>query len=73
VFEITATPTPMNNDTRVLNTKALDPDVDRIRTEWRDLMTSALKGAQPKAKTLDARAKDAAQKYAAIQVASFDA
>jgi len=44
VFEITATPTPMNNATRVLATKAIEDgdEYDRLRIETRDLMTRIL-------------------------------
>lgn len=42
VFEITATPTPMNNDTRVLSTKATDgapEDTDEKDTELQEVKT----------------------------------
>ena len=41
VFAVTATPSPMNNGTRVLATKALD-DYDQIRTKARDDMLALL-------------------------------
>ena len=41
VFEVSATPTPMNGDTRVLSTKALH-DLDQVRTKARDDMLELL-------------------------------
>ena len=38
VDEVTATPTPMNNSTRVLGTKALDAEYERVKAYWRDDM-----------------------------------
>jgi HK97 family phage prohead protease len=37
VFEITATPTPMNNDTRVLAVKAMEDRVDALETRIQEL------------------------------------
>lgn len=37
VFEITATPTPMNNDTRVLQVKALQDHVEKLEARVNDL------------------------------------
>jgi HK97 family phage prohead protease len=46
VFAVTATPTPMNNGTRVLATKALD-DHDQLRAQFRDDMLKALTSTEP--------------------------
>ena len=80
VFEITATPTPMNNDTRVLNTKALDvvdladeytrQDLEPVRREWADLMTKAMGGHAP-AESLRAKSERVAREHAPITVAEF--
>ena len=35
----------MNNDTRVLRTKGLDSEYDRIRNEWRDQITALMTAA----------------------------
>jgi hypothetical protein len=75
VFEITATPTPMNNDTRVLSTKALDPDLEAFRIEWRDQMMAVL-GASTETKTVEslrAKSERIARECAPIQIATFDA
>jgi HK97 family phage prohead protease len=73
VFEITATPTPMNNDTRVLNTKALDADLAHVRDEWRAQMTAALAAgsATKSVETLRQKADRVARDHAPIQVAEF--
>jgi HK97 family phage prohead protease len=66
VFEISVTPTPMNNDTRVLSVKGLGPDHD-VGVKARDLRLRALL-ATPK------REPEPAVKAAKpIKVASFDA
>jgi HK97 family phage prohead protease len=72
VFEVTATPTPMNNNTRVLGTKALDTDdLDRVRNETRDHMLY-LMSANTGTDTLRQKAQRIAREHAPITVATFD-
>jgi hypothetical protein len=60
VFEVTATPTPMNNATRVLDVKALDTEYDteydEMKRQFRDDMLKRL-GATPAGDTLRATAE----------------
>jgi HK97 family phage prohead protease len=74
VFEITATTVPANADTRVLAYKAIDPELDHVRVEWRDDMLRRL-GAGPTVTSRDAlREKSArlAREHAPVQIATFD-
>jgi Caudovirus prohead serine protease len=73
VFEITATPTPMNNATRVLSTKAIDSDLDRVRTEWRDQLTAVMGATTTDPDRLRVKAQRLAREVAPIQIATFDA
>jgi HK97 family phage prohead protease len=72
VFEITATPTPANNDTRVLRTKAIDPDADRIRGEWRDDMFRRLGAGESPGDMLREKALRLAREHEPVQIASFE-
>jgi HK97 family phage prohead protease len=73
VFEVTATPTPMNNDTRVLSTKAIDHDLKHVRDEYRDLMASLYGASETKApETMRMKADRLAREHAPIQIASFE-
>jgi HK97 family phage prohead protease len=75
VFEITGTPVPANNDTRVLATKALDPEFDRVRTEWRDQMTAVLAagGRTKTVETLREKSDRVAREHGPIRITTFDA
>lgn len=86
VFEVSATPTPMNNATRVLAAKSLDAerdnlehddDIDRVRQEGADLIVEAFAYADAATAHHDAelRAKSAAliREHAPVRVATFDA
>jgi hypothetical protein len=79
VFEITATRVPMNNDTRVLSTKALDivelADADALADvgrEWADLMTKAMGGKADPAASLRAKSERLARELAPVQIASYE-
>jgi hypothetical protein len=65
VFEVSATPTPMNNATRVLSTKAID-EYDRVRIQERDRMLALFAAVDQKALELDRK------RTAPIQVATFE-
>jgi HK97 family phage prohead protease len=71
IFEVTACSTPMNNDTRVLDTKALDTEYKRVYDETRALMTNAMSHSAP-AETLRQKAERIAREHAPIQTATFD-
>jgi Caudovirus prohead serine protease len=69
VFEVSATPTPMNGATRVLSTKSLidhDPLVDAINEAF------AKADAAHQAAQLKARSMRIARENAPIQIASFE-
>ena len=75
IFETTATITPANGDTRVLDWKALevdaDPEVDPeyrgIFEEWRDLLTTALDADPGDGETVEAKAARTAHEYAHVR------
>ena len=77
VFEVSATPTPMNGDTRVLGWKAAgvgdDLEYERIKRRTRDEMF-ALLGASDGAggDMLRAKANRVAREHAPVQIASFE-
>ena len=73
VFEVTATATPMNNDTRVLSTKALDPDLKAFGREFGDLIARAMSHDPDPTGTLRTKAQRAAREHAPIRIATFDA
>lgn len=47
VFEVSATTVPMNAGTRVLSTKAIAAEYDRVRREYRDHMLKLLTHDEP--------------------------
>ncbi len=69
VFEVTATPTPMNNATRVLSTKAM-AEYDRVRTKARDSMFDLLLSMpdEPSTKAAEPECKSTGP----VQVATFE-
>jgi HK97 family phage prohead protease len=75
VFEVTATPTPMNNDTRVVDVKAVDigydAEYDELKRHFRDDMLKRLSAA-PDADTLRVKAQRIAREHTPITVAEFD-
>jgi HK97 family phage prohead protease len=71
VFEITATPTPMNNATRVLDTKALD-GLAHVKAEWRDDMYQRLSVADAPTETLREKSMRIAAEFQPIEVAEFE-
>ena len=66
VFEVTATATPMNNDTRVLSTKALD--------DHSDMQVVVTKAIEDAVRRVDLREKSRriAREHARIEIASFE-
>jgi len=72
VFEITATSTPMNADTRVVSTKAIDDEYDCVRSEISrrmfDLLTGPIDG-----KSFDATEEESlvTKRHAPITVKSY--
>ena len=65
VFEITVTPSPMNADTRVLATKALD-EYDHIRSKARDDILALFTAADQGEKSIPRRATGP------VEIASFE-
>jgi hypothetical protein len=63
----------MNNATRVLSTKAIDSDLDRVRTEWRDQLTAVMGATTTDPDRLRVKAQRLAREVAPIQIATFDA
>jgi HK97 family phage prohead protease len=74
LFEISIVPAPAQPDTRIVRMKSMDDtDLDRVRTEWRDQMTAALRaGSGTKTvESLRAKADRVAREHAPIQIAEF--
>jgi hypothetical protein len=73
VFEVTATPTPMNNDTRVLSTKGIsagDPMLDALNRVFAN--ADEVHRKQVAADALREKAMRIARECAPIQVATFE-
>jgi hypothetical protein len=71
VFEITATPTPMNNQTHVLSTKSIDAeaeDFNRVREPWRTHFAGLMAAAAPPMPTLREKSLKLAAEHMPVQV-----
>jgi HK97 family phage prohead protease len=73
LFEISIVPAPANPDTRFLSLKSMDDqELERVRTESRDLMMKLLTAPDSGGDRLRAKSKAIEREFAPVKVESFE-